>query len=97
MRSTHAGRTFIVNGRKNNQAKSVDTDPVPTLDTKGGVWLAEPFMLSQASGGSPRGTADPVPTIPTGGAHALISPYYGFGSGDTCTTAEAPLPTATAK
>jgi DNA (cytosine-5)-methyltransferase 1 len=88
---------IIFNGRKGNIAKPVSADPVPTLDTKGGVWLAEPFVLSQASGGAPRSTQDPLPTAPTDGAHALIVPYYGSGSGETCSSTEEPLPTATAK
>jgi len=161
----------IVNGRKGNQPKGVSTDPVPTLDTKGGVWLtepvivrtnmhgrkspgargaedplmtittdggiaiAEPFVLSQQNSGSPRGADEPLPTITTGGAgveehpgcarpmliepfilsrqgegaprpveeptptqvakhsHVLIAPYYGSGSGETCSSAEEPLPT----
>lgn len=133
----------IMNGRKGNQAKAVSTDPVPTLDTKGGVWLAEPillsqhnsgaprsasdplptittggaaaaerqgcarpmliepFVLSQASGGAPRAASDPLPTIVTGGQRgsgtALISPYYGSGSGETCVSSDEPLPTVTAK
>jgi DNA (cytosine-5)-methyltransferase 1 len=90
----------IMNGGKGNQAKGVASEPIPTLDTKGGVWLAEPFVLSQASGGAPRGSSDPLPTIVTGGngaAPALISPYYGSGSGETCASAEDPLPTVTSK
>jgi DNA (cytosine-5)-methyltransferase 1 len=138
---THIGlaEPVIINGRKGNQAKAVSIDPVPTLDTKGGIWLAEPFVmapgstgapratgeplptittggagaeerngcarpmlvepfiLSQASGGAPRSVGDPVPTAPTGGAHALIAPYYGSGSGETCTRDEDSLPTVTAK
>jgi DNA (cytosine-5)-methyltransferase 1 len=176
---THIGlaQPVIVNGRKGNKAKSVETDPVPTLDTKGGVWLAEPFvlstqnsgaprsvdeptstittggagvakrpgcgrpmlvepfilsrngsdegpnerrarsvdepaptatvrgagyviepfMLSQASGGAPRSTDHPVPAIPCDGAHALIAPYYGSGSGETCKDTKQPLDTVTAK
>ncbi|TPK59089.1 MULTISPECIES: DNA cytosine methyltransferase [unclassified Mesorhizobium] len=138
---THIGlaEPVIMNGRRGNQAKPVSTEPIPTLDTKGGVWLAEPlvlsqhnsgaartagqplptittggagaekregcarpmlvepFVLSQASGGSPRAVSDPIPTAPTGGAHALISPYYGSGSGETCNTVEDALPTITAK
>ncbi len=129
----------IMNGRKGNQALPVSTSPVPTLDTKGGVWLAEPLLLSQHNSGAARSTDDPLPTITTGGAaaeehpacarpmlvepfmlsrhaagaprsteeptptqvakhsHLLISPYYGSGSGETCTSGEEPLPTATAK
>ena len=131
---------FVVNGRKNNEPKGVESEPIPTLDTKGGVWLAEPFIatvahgntpgdrtadarrvkslddplgamhagggafavvepfvLSQGAGGVPRSVEDPTPTIPTHGAHALISPYYGSGSGETCTSAAESLPTVTAK
>lgn len=176
---THIGlaQPVIMNGRKGNQAKSVSTDPIPTLDTKGGVWLAEPLVLSQhnsgaarsaddplptittgdagasdhpgcarpmlvepfilnrhgdnggarshsidepaptancdgggylvepfvlstASGGAARPVDEPIPTITTGGngaAHALISPYYGSGSGETCTGVSEPLPTVTSK
>lgn len=92
---------LIMNGRKNNEARAVSTDPIPTLDTKGGVWLAEPFVLSQASGGAPRSAEDPLPTIVTGGQRgsgtALISAYYSSGSGETCSSAEEPLPTVTTK
>lgn len=146
--TAHAPHLFsaepvIMNGRKGNKAKGVASEPIPTLDTKGGVWLAEPFVvsaahgvgadeknsydrrvksiedpvgavhagggnfavvepfvLSQASGGAPRASSDPLPTIVTGGngaAHALISPYYGSGSGETCASAEDPLPTVTSK
>lgn len=60
----------IVNGRKGNQAKGVSQEPIPTLDTKGGVWLAEPFVLSQHNSGAPRAAGEPLPTITTGGAAA---------------------------
>ena len=176
---THIGlaQPVIVNGRRGNQAKPVASAPLPALDTKGGVWLAEPIVLSQHNTGLARGAGDPLPTITTGGAaseerqgcarpmlvepfvisprharkgagpgpraasdplptitaggsqvavvepfvlsrhgegaprpideptptqvakhsHVLISPYYGSGSGETCTEAEAPLPTVTSK
>ena len=128
----------IVNGRRNNQAKPTSAEPLPTLDTKGGVWLAEPVILSQHSTGAPRGAGEPLPTIMTGGAaserpgcarpmlvepfmlsrhacgapravddptptqvakhsHLLISPYYGAGSGETCSAGTEPLPTVTTK
>lgn len=58
----------IMNGRKNNQAKAVSDDPVPSLDTKGGVWLAEPLVLSQHNTGKARSADDPLPAITTGGA-----------------------------
>jgi DNA (cytosine-5)-methyltransferase 1 len=40
---THIGlaEPVIMNGRKGNKAQGVSAAPVPTLDTKGGVWLAE--------------------------------------------------------
>lgn len=60
----------IMNGRKGNQAQGVSQAPVPTLDTKGGVWLAEPFVMSQLSCGAPRLVDQPMPTITTGGAGA---------------------------
>lgn len=88
---------FVTNARRNARPAGVSTEPVPTLDTKGGVWLAEPFVLSQGAGGVPRGVSDPAPTIATHGAHALISPYYGTGSGETCSSAEDSLPTITTK
>lgn len=67
---THIGiaEPVIMNGRKNNMAKGVSETPVPTLDTKGGVWIAEPFVLSQQNTGQPRSADDPLPTITTGGA-----------------------------
>lgn len=58
----------IINGRKGNKAKAVSTDPVPALDTKGGVWLADPIVLSQHNSGAPRSTEEPLPTVTTGGA-----------------------------
>ncbi|OOO25629.1 DNA cytosine methyltransferase [Agrobacterium sp. YIC 4121] len=96
----YAAEPIIMNGRKGNKAEGVSEGLIPTLDTKGGVWLAEPFVLSQASGGSPRGVSNPIPTQTTGGngaSHALISPYYGSGSGETCNTVDDALPTITSK
>lgn len=81
------------------RAHDVDA-PLPTADCRGAGYLVEPFVLSQASGGAPRSTGEPLPTITTGGnggAHALIAPYYGSGSGETCRSIDDPLPTATAK
>lgn len=79
------------------RANSIDS-PLGTIHGTGSAYaVVEPFVLSQASGGSPRGVSDPIPTAPTGGAHALISPYYGSGSGETCSSSEEPLPTVTSK
>lgn len=76
-------------------------DPLGAIHGTGSTYaVIEPFVLSQASGGAPRTVADPIPTQTTGGngaSHALISPYYGSGSGETCTPAQQPLPTVTSK
>lgn len=87
----------IINGRKGNHAKNVSTEPVAALDTKGGVWLVEPFVLSRQGGGAPRSTDEPTPAQTAKHSHVLISPYYGSGSGETCQSAEEPLPTVTSK
>lgn len=104
--TAHAGHLymaepFILNrhgdGHAESRAHSVD-EPSPTASTSGAGYLVEPFVLSQASGGAPRSTVDPLPTMTTGGAggaHALITPYYGSGSGETCQSDESPLPTIT--
>jgi DNA (cytosine-5)-methyltransferase 1 len=78
------------------RANSIE-EPLGTIHGDGSAYaVIEPFVLSQASGGAPRGVSEPIPTAPTGGAHALISPYYGSGSGETCNSVDEPLPTMTA-
>jgi len=175
---THIGlaEPVIMNGRKGNKAKGVRSEPIPTLDTKGGVWLAEPFILnrhgegygetrahsvdaptpaagcrgagyiiepfiatvahgnedgdrtadsrrshslddplgamhaggnkfaviepfvlSRQGGGAPRSTKEPTPAQVAKHSHLLISPYYGSGSGETCSSGEQPLPSPTTK
>jgi len=96
-------RQGIDGGRADRRATSVE-DPAPVATTRGAGYLVAPaadsFLLSQASGGSPRAVKEPAPTIVAGQAGsgtALISPYYGSGSGETCKTAEAPLDAVTAK
>lgn len=79
-------------------ARTRGTDePLRTMHAQGGDFalVAAPFILTQASAGAPRATAEPVATIPGGGAHALIAPYYGTGSGESCRDARMPLATAT--
>jgi DNA (cytosine-5)-methyltransferase 1 len=133
---------FVNERPRGNSRRASPTEPIPALDTKGGVWLAEPFIATVAHGNTPgdrtadsgasrastirsarctpaaaspwssrsccrrppaarRGRRPTLPTIVTGGQRgsgtALISPYYGSGSGETCTSAEEPLPTVTAK
>lgn len=87
---------IIIKQHFRRDLQSID-DPVPTVTGISRIALAEPFVLSQASGGAPRSTNEPLPTAPTGGAHALIAPYYGSGSGTTCTSDKEPLPTITSK
>lgn len=101
---------LLLSQHNSGSARTAD-EPLPTITTGGAgcetrpgcarPMLVEPFVLSQASGGAPRATSQPLPTIVTGGQRgsgtALISPYYGSGSGETCTTAEEPLPTVTSK
>jgi DNA (cytosine-5)-methyltransferase 1 len=99
----------LVLSQHNSGAARSAREPLPTITTGGAATevhpgcarlLVQPFVLSQASGGAPRSVADPIPTATTGGngaAHALISPYYGSGSGETCVSAQEPLPTCTAK
>lgn len=101
---------IVLSQHNSGAARSAD-EPLPTITTGGAgaetrpgcarPMLVEPFVLSQGSGGAPRATTDPLPTIVTGGQRgsgtALISPYYGSGSGETCTPADEPLPTVTSK
>lgn len=98
----------IMNGRKGNRAKPVSAEPVPTLDTKGGVWLAEPIVLGTVGGGA-RSAQSPLPTITTGGAGTaerqgcarpmLVEPFilnrHGDGYGETRAHAlDEPAPTS---
>lgn len=84
------------NSIANARAHSID-DPAPTADTRGGGFLVEPFVLSRHAGGAPRSIDDPTPTQVAKHSHALISPYYGSGSGKACNSVDQPLPTVTAK
>jgi DNA (cytosine-5)-methyltransferase 1 len=97
----------IINGRKGNKAAGVDEAPVPTLDTKGGVWIAEPIILSPNNSGAPRSSNEPVPTITTGGAAAekrqgcarpmIVEPFilnrHGDNGGTRAHSVDEPAPT----
>jgi DNA (cytosine-5)-methyltransferase 1 len=88
----------VVVNMKGRSTASAVSEPLPTMTAHAGhLFAAEPFVLSQGAGGVPRAAGQPLPTIPTHGAHALISPYYGSGSGETCVSAGEPLPTVTSK
>jgi DNA (cytosine-5)-methyltransferase 1 len=85
-----------------NQRRSHDIDePLGAIHGDGSAYaVIEPFVLSQASCGAPRSVSEPIPTQTTGGngaSHALISPYYGSGSGETCNSVDETLPTITSK
>ena len=87
-------------GSADNARRVRDMDaPLDTIHAGGGAFgLVEPgFTLSQASGGSPREVSSPMPAIVGAGAVALIAPYYGSGSGETCSSPSDPLPTVTSK
>lgn len=81
-------------------------EPIPTITTGGAgsddpgcarPMLVEPFVMSRHAEGAPRSINEPTPTQVAKQSHVLISPYYGSGSGETCESAENPLPTVTSK
>lgn len=79
------------------RVKSVD-DPLGAMHAGGGKFgVVEPFMLSRHAGGGPRSVEVPSPTQVAKHSHLLISPYYGSGSGETCSAGADPLPTVTSK
>lgn len=88
---------FLVILRNHMAGQSVD-GPLPTIAAGGThIGLAQPFILSRQGGGIARGLDEPTPTQVAKHSHALIAPYYGSGSGETCGTVATPLPTVTAK
>ncbi|HEV2173143.1 MAG TPA: DNA cytosine methyltransferase, partial [Nitrospira sp.] len=92
---------FVLNrhgDRSSGGVRAHDVDaPLPTATQDGAGYLVEPFVLSQATGGAPRSVDEPLPTVTGDGAEALIAPYYTSGSGKTCSSTKAPLPTLTTK
>lgn len=90
---------FVLNRHGDNggvRAHSAD-EPLPASDCRGAGYLVEPFMLSRHGGGAPRSVGQPTPTQVAQHSQILIAPYYGSGSGETCTSGDDPLPTLTAK
>jgi DNA (cytosine-5)-methyltransferase 1 len=79
-----------------DRARSTDR-PLPTLTNSGGGYVVEPFVMSRHDGGAPRSVEEPTPTQVAKHSHCLLTPYYSSGSGETCATADQPLPTLTAK
>lgn len=100
------GQALVLPQHGQSALRPVDA-PLPTITTGGAgakkrpgcarPAVVEPFILSQGAGGAARPVPEREPTIPGGGAHALVAPYYGDGSGLSCTSAEGPLPTVTTK
>lgn len=98
---------FIASVAHGNEPGEVNADnrrvmpieqPLGTLHAGGGKYaVIEPFMLSRHGDGAPRAVDEPTPTQVAKHSHCLISPYYGSGSGETLTSGEDPLPTATVK
>jgi DNA (cytosine-5)-methyltransferase 1 len=94
---------FTVNGRRGNEAKGVSTDPIATLDTKGGVWVLEPFVATVAHGTAAgdteerrcHSTDDPLGTQHAGGgSFALVAPFVlSQGAGGVPRDVAAPVPT----
>jgi DNA (cytosine-5)-methyltransferase 1 len=73
-------------------------DPLGTIHGSGSAYaVIEPFVMSRHAEGAPRSLDEPTPTQVARHSHVLISPYYGSGSGETCASAEEPLPTVTVK
>lgn len=71
---------IIMNGRKGNKAQGVSVSPIPTLDTKGGVWLAEPFIATVAHGNDaserdPNWRRSKSVDDPLGAVHGTGIPY----------------------
>jgi DNA (cytosine-5)-methyltransferase 1 len=97
----------IILSQHNSGAPRGVSEPLPTITTGGAAaanhpgcarpMLVEPFILSRQGEGAARPVSEPTPTQTAKHSHVLISPYYGSGSGKTCTSAENPLPTVTAK
>jgi DNA (cytosine-5)-methyltransferase 1 len=96
----------VLSQHNSGQPRSAD-DPLPTITTGGAAaeghkgcarpMLIEPFILSRHAEGAPRPVSEPMPTQTTVHSPVLVAPYYGSGSGETCQSAEEPLPTLTTR
>lgn len=78
---------FTIANRSHSAARSMD-EPVQTATASNGGGnlclvkpTAEPFVLGQQSGSTPRSTGDPIPTVAGAGAISLVDPqlvvYHG--------------------
>lgn len=108
--TAHAGHLYVaepfVMAPGSTGAPRATDNPLPTITTGGAgsedpgcarPMLIEPFLFSRHADGAPRSMNEPTPTQVAKHSHVLISPYYGSGSGETCNTADEPLPTVTSK
>jgi DNA (cytosine-5)-methyltransferase 1 len=88
--------TMILSGHAGGAAREVH-EPMPGMTAKANG----PFLVStrQHTGGpAPRSTDEPVPTLTaTDSRIAIITPYYGEGSGKTGQAVTEPIPTITTK
>ena len=92
---------FVANlahaGADPSRCRAID-EPLQTLHAGGlSHALVEPFIMSGQSGGSPRPLDEPMPGMTGRLGSALIAPYYGSGSGETCSSTDKPLPTVTTR
>lgn len=96
---------FIVSAAHGNSAGDATADsrrvrdldaPLGTVHAGGGNFaVVEPLVLSRHAEGAARSLDEPTQVAKH--SHCLISPYYGSGSGETCQSAEDPLPTVTSR
>lgn len=79
------------------RVKSAD-EPLGAIHAGGGNFgVVEPFVLSRQGEGAPRSVDEPTPAQVAKHSHVLISPYYGSGSGETCSSGDEPLPSVTTR
>lgn len=102
--SLFTAEPLVMNGRRGNKATPADRAPIPTLDTKGGVWVVEPFIASVAHGNSPADTTadsrrcksldDPLGTFHAGGGRfAVVEPFMlSQGAGGVARATTQPVP-----
>jgi DNA (cytosine-5)-methyltransferase 1 len=74
-------------------------EPLPTITgaNRGELGLAEPFLLGQQSGGSPRPVSQPVPTVATDGAISLVDFLVNYNGNGRPHPVDEPLDTVTTK
>ncbi|CAO3446726.1 hypothetical protein [Azospirillum argentinense] len=99
--------TFPVNqGHDCKRGHRSVADPLPTILTRESLGVVEPCIVVMKGRSNAASVDSPMPTataharhlgVAEGTAEPLIAPYYGKGSGETCSGVDTPLPTVTAK